>query len=182
MLTTNKEKKRISDKILYEFGLFDELKKIGIPHIIGSYRMDMMVQNDLDIDVENDAMSLEKLYELTAFILKTFQPVWYEAKQEVNHEGNTVWFQGFEFKIEDDLFNVDVWFFNRETILKAEEYCETIASQSTDEQKEAIINLKRELISRGLYRFDKYTSMHVYEAVLEKHVSGIGEFLNLYQL
>ena len=182
MLTTNKEKKRVSDRILYEFGLFDELKKIGVPHVIGSYRMDMMVKNDLDIDVENDEMSLEKLYELTAFVLKTFHPIWYEAKQEINDEGNPVWFHGFVFQIEDDWFNVDVWFFNQETILKAENYCENIAIQSSDEQKNDIINLKRELISRGLYRFDKYTSMHVYEAVLEKHISGIEELLQNYQL
>ena len=59
MSKTNTDKKRVADRILYEFGLFNELKKIGEPHIIGSYRMDMMVKNDLDIDVENDKMSLE---------------------------------------------------------------------------------------------------------------------------
>ena len=182
MLTSNSEKKRVADRILYEFGLFNELKKIGTPHIIGSYQMDMMVANDLDIDVENDKMSFEKLYELTAFILKTFQPTWYEAKQEINEDGNTVWFHGFEFQIENDLFNIDIWFFNRETILRAENYCNKIAMQSTNEQKEIIINLKRQLISRGLYRFDKYTSMHVYEAVLEKRITDIETLLNFYRL
>lgn len=181
MITTNQEKKRVCDRILYEFGLFDELKKIGVPHIIGSYRMDMMVNNDLDIDVENDGTSLEKLHELTAFILEAFHPVWYEAKQEVDSEGNTVWFHGFEFYIEDELFNVDVWFFDRDTILKAEDFCDETASRATNEQKEAIIGLKRELIRRGLYRFDKYTSMHVYEAVLEKHVTDIEDFLDIYR-
>lgn len=182
MITTNREKKRVSDRILYEFGLYDELKKIGVPHIIGSYRMDMMVSNDLDIDVENDEMSLEKLYELTSFVLKTFHPIWYEAKQELDAEGYTVWFHGFEFQIEDELFNIDVWFFNRDTIVKAEEYCYKIANQSTAEQKAIIISFKRELINRGLYRFDKYTSMHVYEAVLEKHITDIEELLNFYHL
>lgn len=182
MITTNKEKRRVSDRILYEFGLFDELKKIGVPHIIGSYRMDMMANNDLDIDVENDKMSLEKLYKLTVFVIKTFHPIWYEAKQEVNDEGKTVWFLGFEFEVEDDLFNIDVWFFDRDTILKTENYCDKIASQSSIEQKAVIISLKQELISRGLYRFDKYTSMHVYEAVLEKHITDIEALLNLYQL
>lgn len=182
MLTTNGEKKRVADRILYEFGLLNALKKIGMPHIIGSYRMDVMVANDLDIDVENDKMSFEKLYELTAFILKTFQPTWYEAKQEINDKGDMVWFHGFEFQIENDLFNIDIWFFNRETIARAEDYCNKIAMQSTIEQKEIIFNLKRELISRGLYRFDKYTSMHVYEAVLEKNITNIEALLNFYQL
>ncbi len=182
MSQTNQEIKRMCDKILYEYGLFDELKKIGVPHIIGSYRMDMMANNDLDIDVENDKMSLEKLYKLTAFVLKTFHPVWYEAKQEVTIEGNTVWFHGFEFIIEDELFNVDVWFFNRDTISKAEDYCDKIANQSTAEQKARIISLKQELIKRGLYRFDKYASIHVYEAVLERHITEIEALLNYYRL
>ena len=30
------------------------LEEIGKPHIIGSYKMDMMAWNDLDIDIEND--------------------------------------------------------------------------------------------------------------------------------
>lgn len=182
MLATNKEIKRVCDRILYEFGLFDELKKIGAPHIIGSYIMDMMAANDLDIDVENDRMSLEKLYDLTAFVLKTFKPTWYEAKREVNSNGNTVWFHGFEFQIEGELFNIDIWFFNREMIENAEAYCRRIASQATDEQRNTVIKFKRELIRRGLYRFDRYTSVHVYEAVLEKHITDIDQLLNHYLL
>ena len=61
-----------ADRILYEFGLLKKIEEIGNAHIIGSYRMDMMVWNDLDIDVENDAMSLDRLYELSAFITNTF--------------------------------------------------------------------------------------------------------------
>ena len=181
MLSANNEIKRVCDRILYEFGLFDELKKIGTPHIVGSYIMDMMVGNDLDIDVENDRMSLEKLYDLTAFVIKTFKPTWYEAKQEVNN-GNTVWFHGFEFQIEGELFNVDIWFFNWDTIENAEAYCRRLASQATGEQRNTIIKFKRELINRGLYRFDRYTSMHVYEAVLEKHITDIDQMLNHYLL
>ena len=48
--------------ILYDCGLLDELSKYGTPHIVGSYRMDMMAWNDLDIDIENENMSLGKLY------------------------------------------------------------------------------------------------------------------------
>lgn len=79
-----------ADIILYNTGLLERLNKIGTPHIIGSYRMDMMAWNDLDIDIENSDMSIEKLYELTDYIIKTFRPKWYEAKEEVTDEGKTV--------------------------------------------------------------------------------------------
>lgn len=61
----------------------DNVIQLGKAHIIGSYRMDMMAWNDLDIDIENDAMSLDKIYELSTFIINTFHPVWYEPCKRI---------------------------------------------------------------------------------------------------
>ena len=47
----NTDRKSQADRILYEFGLLKKLEEMGVPHIIGSYRMDMMAWNDLDIDI-----------------------------------------------------------------------------------------------------------------------------------
>lgn len=105
-----------ADRILYEFRLLKKLEEVGVPHIIGSYRMDMMAWNDLDIDIENDGMSLDKLYELSSFILNTFHPTWNEAKEEINEDGKRVWFHGFETTITGELWNIDLWFFDKETI------------------------------------------------------------------
>ncbi len=173
----NIDRKAKADRILYEFGLLDMLKKIGKPHIIGSYRMNMMACNDLDIDIENNAMSREKLYKLTTFIINTYNPTWYEAKEEINDEGKIVWFHGFETTITGELWNVDLWFFDNETISKAEAFCDNITDKASEEQKELIINIKNELIARGIYSFDKYTSMDVYKAVLEYDIHSIDEFL-----
>lgn len=35
-------RKSQAERILYEFGLLKKLEEIGVPHIVGSYRMDMM--------------------------------------------------------------------------------------------------------------------------------------------
>ena len=74
-------RKDTADYILHDRGSLTELAKYGKVHPIGSYRMDMMAWNDLDLDVENDNMSLEKLHRLTSFILEKFHPVWYEARR-----------------------------------------------------------------------------------------------------
>lgn len=169
-----------ADSILYDRGLLAALKQYGTPHTVGSYRMKMMAWNDLDIDVENDAMSLEKLHKLTAFILRTFHPVWYEAKEEVTDEGKTVWFHGFETVIGGELWNVDIWFFDKETIKKAEEYCDRIAAHTSEAEKQAITRIKQELIARDLYGFDRFHSKQVYEAVTEKHILTAEEFLDVY--
>ena len=73
---TPQQRKARAEKILYEMGLHARLAEIGKPHVIGSCRMDMMAWNALDIDIENPNMSREKLYDLTAYILKTFSPSW----------------------------------------------------------------------------------------------------------
>ncbi len=176
----NVDRKSQADHILYEFGLLKKLEEIGVPHIIGSYRMDMMGWNDLDIDIENDRMSLDKLYELSAFILDTFHPTWYEAKEEINDEGKRVWFHGFETMITGELWNVDLWFFDRETITNAESYSDDITKRTTLIQKERIIQIKEELIARELYSFEKYKSLDVYKAVLENDVADVEEFLQLF--
>ena len=85
----NNKIKENADRILYEFGLLSKIEQIRKAHIVGSYQMDMMAWNDLDIDIdiENDTMSLEKLYELSVFTMNTFHPLWYEAKEEINDNG-----------------------------------------------------------------------------------------------
>ena len=54
-----------ADKILQDLGLLDKLRKYGTPHVIGSYSMNTMAWNDLDIDVSNEKMDLDRLYQLT---------------------------------------------------------------------------------------------------------------------
>ena len=176
-------RKEQADYILHQCGLLEKLKTYGCPHIIGSYRMDMMAWNDLDIDVENDKMSLDKLYTLSEYIIKTFHPVWYEAKEEHNDEDKTVWFQGFETLVEGQLWNIDIWFFDKDTIAKAEQYCDSITQQVSDmpDLKQSIISLKQELIARKLYSFEQYTSMDVYHAVLNQQITNVDDFLAVYK-
>ncbi len=177
----NNDRKISADRILYEFGLLKKIEEIGNAHIIGSYRMDMMAWNDLDIDIENDAMSLDKLYELSTFIINTFHPVWYEAKEEVNDDGKRVWFHGFETMITGELWNVDLWFFDKETISDAELYCDNIVRDTSQTEKDIIVNIKTELIAQGLYSFEQYKSIDVYKAVLEDRVKNVEEFLDLFE-
>lgn len=177
----NADRKVQADRILYEFGLWKRIEEIGKAHIVGSYRMNMMAWNDLDIDIENKTMSLDKMYELSSFIMNTFHPVWYEAKEEIDDVGKRVWFHGFETMITGEVWNIDLWFLNKETIENAEKYCDNIMHNTDKMQKDIIINIKSELIRRDLYSFEKYKSIDVYKAVLERNVENVEEFLMLFK-
>lgn len=174
------ERKLQADRILYEFGLLKRLEEIGPAHIIGSYRMNMIAWNDLDIDIENEAMSLDRLHELSAFVIKTFCPVWYEAKEEINADGKKVWFHGFETTVTGALWNIDLWFFDKTAISGAEAYCDHIVQNTTPAQRDAIMDIKRGLIARDLYSFERFKSLDVYKAVMENGVKSLDEFLALF--
>ena len=79
-----------------------------------------------------------------------------------------------------ELWNVDLWFFDRETIAAAEQYCSRIASAASAVQREQIVAIKRGLLERELYAYDKFRSMDVYRAVLEEHIQNTDEFLKRY--
>ena len=114
--------------------------------------------------------------------MDNFNPTWYEAKEEINEQGNKVWFHGFEFYLNNELWNVDIWFLDKDTIEKAEKYCEDISKKMKDNKqlRTAIIEIKKELINRNLYSFDKYTSIDVYDAVLNKGIMNTDEFMDFY--
>lgn len=78
------KQKAAANRLLCESGLLDELSRYGNVHIVGSYSMNLMVWNDLDIDVENEAIALNHIHEILKFILDRFSPVWFEGKQQVH--------------------------------------------------------------------------------------------------
>lgn len=141
--------------------------------------MDLMSWNDLDIDIENDSMSLDLLYQLTNDIVKSFRPIWYEAKEERRENGKTVWFHGFETMITGELWNVDLWFLSHQEIEETEKFCDAVANKVRQSPKlgERIIHIKQDLQARQMYTFNQYTSMDVYQAVLEQGITNTDNFL-----
>ena len=77
----NNNIKENGNKILHDYGLLRELNKYGKSHIVGSYKMDLMVWNDLDIDIENENICMKNIYSIMKFIFNKYLPIWFEGKQ-----------------------------------------------------------------------------------------------------
>lgn len=177
-ILTNAERKKQADIFMHEMGLTETLKKYGEPHIVGSYAMDTMAWNDLDIYITNKNMSLEKLHELSQHTIAAYKPFWYEAKQEQHDK--SIYFHGFETTVMGSLWNFDLWFFGEKEIQKAKNFYSEVNKKATPAQKETIIALKQTLIERSQYNYSPYTSMDVYTAVLDHDVNTIISFTRSY--
>ena len=171
-----------AEKLLQSFGILDELSRFGNVHLVGSYMTDLMASNDIDIYVENDEMSLPLLHELTCYILRSFAPIWYEAKEDVTTEGKVVWFHGFETVISGEKWNFDIRFVDSDAITEAERFCDEIRRVTSEfpAKRNAIMDIKIGLISRGMYSHDKFTSMDLYKAVLEQNIGSFDSFIKNY--
>ena len=68
--------------------------------------------------------------------------------------------------ITGELWNVDIWFFDKDKIAAAEGYCDSIVQRTAPEQKQQIVAIKEELIRRGLYSFETYRSIAIIPKII----------------
>jgi hypothetical protein len=173
--------KENADKILYKYGLIDELNKYGKSHIIGSYKMDLMVWNDLDVDIENLNINMESIYSITKFVFKIFSPIWFEGKETIM-DNKKCYFFGFETNILEETWNIDLWFFEKLEIEKCKKYCAEITEKINKNKglQNYIIEIKKGLIQKGMYS-SSYNSIDVYDAVLNYGIKNTEELIRKYK-
>src|SRR5688572_19760313 len=71
----NQQIKHEADDILYRQGLFAILSKYGVPHITGSYSLNLMAWRELDIYIQNENISEAEFFQLGAEINRKYNPV-----------------------------------------------------------------------------------------------------------
>lgn len=147
-----------ADKLLYDYGLIDKLNEYGKTHIVGSYSMDLM-----------------------KFVFDHFSPKWFEGKQDVM-AGKRCFFIGFETEVLGEIWNVDIWFFDKTEIANCEDDIQVICEKikKNEALRNIIIAMKKDLISLGTYG-SQYTSVDVYDAVLNCGIYSVEDFVERYK-
>jgi hypothetical protein len=177
----NNEIKKNADKLLYDYGLINLLEKYGKPHIIGSYKMDLMVWNDLDLDIENKKVSMKNIFEIAKFVMDKYSPIWFEGKETIV-DNKKCYFFGFETNILEEIWNIDLWFIDKLDIEKSKDYCDKISDKinQNKELQDYIIEIKKALIQKGMYS-SNYNSMDVYDAVINFDIKNVDELIEKYK-
>jgi len=171
-----------ADRLIRETGLLEILSRHGAPTITGSYFMNIMAWNDLDLylqpgaDFDPYAMIADLNAALRPFRLDGFV------------DDRSI-FYGCETNITGVRWNIDVWIRSEERIAESLAYCRNILRRmdALPGAREAILSIKTDLIAKGMYGFDKHPSRHyhsrdIYDAVLNDSVRTTEEFLLKYPL
>jgi hypothetical protein len=84
---------------------------------------------------------------------------------------------GVEIPFENDRWGIDCWVQRPEWVNNTDAIYESKLNKLGQDSRDAILNLKYQLIFRGLYG-SKYYSNQVYDAVLARGPISIDKFLN----
>lgn len=169
-----------ADRLLEQTGLLDVLRRFGAATVVGSYSMDLMAWNDLDVYVNADGWTAERYCDVLGAVAKAVQPVRVDGFQ------NTVqgrYFIGMETMITGERWNIDIWGRSAAEITDAQSSNAEMKRQfdGDPELRSALVRIKQGLIGRGMYGFDKgvkhYHSPEIYRAVLDEGVRTTEEFL-----
>ena len=187
----NTENERLvsqGDKMLKATGVLDILGKgLAPPTIYGSYSYKLMVYPDIDCDIVSENVSQELVAQIAAKLIETdfvrkisvVNTVHTPSRRKGIPKGFWI---GIDIPFEGDRWGIDCWY------QKPEWRTQTIRPYSDElqhisaEQKDAILLIKHWLIINGLYDKKSYTSVDVYDAVLDKNVTSVEAFKVLHSL
>lgn len=172
--------KERADRLLSETGLVERLRKHGKVYITGSYYMDLMAWNDLDVYLQTDD-SFFDMYSMISEVNSALLPCRFDG---IVMPERPALFYGCETMISGERWNIDIWIKDEKSIRESFSCCDRILrSLSADPKKRQLITeIKQGLIEKGMYGFDKdpqrhYHSHDIYSAVLDEGILSLAEFL-----
>jgi hypothetical protein len=171
--------KKEADEILYKKGLLALLNSFGNPHVHGSYALDLMTWRDLDIYLQVDDLSPTDFFALGEKICSFLEPVKMSFRNEV--KANT---KGLPHGLYWGIYlgneragdwKIDIWAVGAAECQRLLPVSDRIKQKLTTAAMEIIMDIKSACWTDPSYR-RTYSSMDIYNAVLEKNITTIDEF------
>lgn len=167
----------ITKEILDELQLLNRLAKIGLPIVVGATAYGLIVNPDIDIEIYCIEPKAEDGFTVLTEISK--HPKVKEIKFKNCLETSD---QGLYFQIRylhyDVHWKIDMWILaENHPGPTAREFLNPMLDALTEETREAIIEIKEELIQRG----EKYPSIYIYQSVLDGNARTIEDFYRWYE-
>ena len=168
-----------ADALLQRTELMDVLAPYGAV-IVGSYAMDLMTWNDLDIYVDSARLDAEAWQDLTCAAVHALQPTRLDGFTDAP---KGVFFFGAETEADGERWNIDIWAKTAAEIADARAKNAAMQARFAADPaaKAAMIAIKQALIARKMYGFDKgkvhFHSPEIYAAVLDRGIRCVEDLL-----
>lgn len=170
------EFKSIADEILDETDVINILSELGEVNLVGSYRLNVMYQPDLDLTVNSDSPSLENAGLVTLKLIKSgkFQTVSFTDMYNNRLPGKS---RGYYWKLtvtkNNVLWKFDIWYSTKDQdfAIKSTIKYEKLLKNNPN-KRELILSFKKQL-SDGSKYVEGVTSVQIYDAVLNKGADNV---------
>lgn len=167
------QKKQQAEKILNELQLIEKWNTIGECYIVGATAYDLIVTPDIDLETFCDEIHPQKIMQELAILVAN--PNVLELKY---HDYSKSDFDGHYFKIiyqaEETEWTIDMWLFsNKRNGALSRDLVPFMKAHLTSETREIILDIKEALIERQ----EDYSSIFIYQAVLEFGIKNVEDFL-----
>jgi len=171
--------KKEANDILYKKGLISILNRFGIPHIHGSYFLDLMAWRDLDIYLQADNIAEADFFAMGSKICTLLGPVKMSFRNErvsktPNLPAGLYWgiYLGNE---RAGAWKIDIWAVSAPECERFTDDCKEIKQQLTSSTRASILDIKSQCWTDPEYR-RSYNSSDIYNAVLQNKVSDLEGF------
>ncbi len=166
-------KKQQAEKILRELQLIEKWNEIGDCFVVGATAYDLIVTPDIDLETFCEEIDPARIMKELAVLLGN--PNVLELKY---HDYSKSDFNGHYFKlvyvVQEVHWTIDMWLFsnNREGAL-SRDIVPFMKETLTTETREIILDIKEALMKKE----QDFSSVFIYQAVLEFGVNNINDFL-----
>ncbi|MGE7843802.1 hypothetical protein ACQKNX_23850 [Lysinibacillus sp. NPDC093712] len=160
-------------RILDELQLIQKWSTVGNCFLVGATAYDLIVSLDIDMETFSENVNPEKIMSELTSLINNKNVLELKYKNYIESD-----FKGFYFKIiyldNEEEWNIDMWLFSndRQGAL-SRDLVPLMKKALSETTRKAILEIKEALLEDNL----NYSSIFIYQAVLDYGVSNVTDFL-----
>ncbi len=172
--------KKEADDILKKTNIIKTLSKFGDVFIMGSYKLDLMLDGDIDIYVINKNLnketSLKALFKIISNNNFTGH-LYYDYVSNPQEWAPNGYYIGLKTKYNDRRWKFDIWMLNSMD-KKSNDLMEYVENNLNKVNKKIILKLKYLAKNNGIKNFREIPSHEIYLAVLKNGAKSVKDLKN----
>lgn len=165
--------KQQAEKILKELQLIEKWNEIGDCFVVGATAYDLIVKPDIDLETFCEEIKPEIIMQELAVLLANPNVIEFKYRDYSKSEFNGHYFK-LVYQAQEVQWTIDMWLFsiNREGAL-SRDIVPFMKNYLTTGTREIILDIKEALIEKE----QDFSSVFIYQAVLEFGVKNVDEFI-----